>query len=147
MAPVWAAPDLLLLSANDEQPTHRIKITPNGKVTSEQISEGSKWHAAGAPAGLSGQVVSKDGKKVWSVYQQGAALIEWDLGSKRGEVLTYTKGFPFAKDVLEKGATGLLITGGDDRYVRVWNLADLTPLREFRLSRGSPAPRARRWRC
>lgn len=136
--PVWAAPDLLLLSANDEQPTHRIKITPGGKITSEQISEGSKWHAAGAPVGLSGQVVSRDGKKVWSVYQQGAALIEWDLESKKGEVLTYTKGFPFAMDVLEKGSAGLLITGGDDRYVRVWNLADLTPLREFRVPSGVP---------
>jgi WD40 repeat protein len=138
-APVWSAPDQLLISDDDGQPVSRIKIAGNGHAVSEQIAEGARFHAAGSPAGLHGQVVSKDGHKVWAVYQQGAALVEWRLDSKSAEMLTSTKGFPFAMDVRESESSGgLLITGGDDHYVRVWNLADLSLFREFRVPSGVP---------
>lgn len=138
-APVWAAPDLLLISGEDGQPTQRVKVAPDGTAAAEQIAEGARWHADGTPAGLSGQVVSKDGAKVWAIYQQGAALIEWNLSKKEADVLTYTKGFPYAMDVLDDGVrAGMMITGGDDRFVRVWNLTDLSLLREFQVPSGVP---------
>jgi WD40 repeat protein len=41
--------------------------------------------------------------------------------------------------VLErKGEEGFLITGGDDRFVRVWNLSDISLRREFRVNVGVP---------
>jgi WD40 repeat protein len=137
-ADVWAGQDVLFISGEDGQPTQRVKVAPDGAVA-EEIAKGSKWHGAGDPAGLTGQVVSKDGAKVWATYEQGAALVEWNLGRKEADVLTHTHGFPYTLDVLEEeGRPGLLITGGDDRFVRVWNLSDLSLRREFKVPFGVP---------
>ncbi|MFL6331967.1 MAG: WD40 repeat domain-containing protein [Pyrinomonadaceae bacterium] len=138
-AGVWAAQDVLLISGEDGQPTQRVRVVPEGTAVAEEIAKGATWHGTGDPAGLSGQVVSKDGAKVWASYEQGAALVEWNLGRKEADVLTQTNGFPYALDALEEeGRPGLLITGGDDSYVRVWNLSDLSLRREFKVPFGVP---------
>ena len=138
-ASAWASPDVLLISGEDGEPTRRVRVATDGTAAAERIAEGSLWHASGSPAGLSRLVVSKDGGKVWAAYRQGAALVEWDLNKKKADLLTHTKGFPHALDVLEEaGTAGLVITGGDDRFVRVWHLADLSLLREFQVPTGVP---------
>lgn len=134
----WLAPDRLLVFEND-QPSRLMSISADGAASVSESLEGGKWHQAGTPSGLEGGVVSGDGRTAWGVFEMGAALAEWNLKTKDATLLTNTSGFPFAMAVLEhKGAEGLLMTGGDDGFVRVWNLSDIALRREFRVTKGVP---------
>jgi WD40 repeat protein len=84
-------------------------------------------------------VVSEDGNKVWATFQIGGFLTEFDLKTKSGNALISSNSFPYAMDVIESGnGNGFVATGGDDKFVRIWNLADLSLSREFQTNVGIP---------
>lgn len=137
-AAVWMSVDRLMLF-DEEVPSQLVQIGADGVASTVQLSEAARFHAAGNPSTMTGEVVSRDGQTVWEVFQLNALLFEWNVPAKKGTELIRADGFPFAMDALERaGDGGLMITGGDDGFVRIWNLSDLSLRREFRVSKGVP---------
>jgi WD40 repeat protein len=135
---IWSSPDLFVLFGN-EWPSQLIRLRPDGKYSSKRFPGGPKWHASGHPADLTASVSSSDGSTMWGIFRQGAALVQWKPKKKRAEILTMTQGSVYAMDARENpDGSGLLLTGGDDGFARVWNLTDLSLRREFRMPIGVP---------
>jgi len=125
-----------LVLFDEEVPAASIQVRANNEVSRTELLEAGKFHSAGTPSQITGQVLSLDGSKAWEVFQLGAALVECDLRKKDFNVLYNLKGFAYAMDVQEKSR--LLATGGDDGFVRIWKLSDLTRLKEFHVTVGVP---------
>jgi len=135
---IWSRPDLFVLFSN-EWPSQLIRLRPDGKYSSKRFPDGPKWHASGHPADLAASVASSDGSTIWGIFRQGVALVQWKPKKKRAEILTMTHGSVYAMDARENlDGSGLLLTGGDDGFARVWNLTDLSLRREFRMPLGVP---------
>ena len=137
---VWAAPDRLLLF-DDEQPAQLMRVSVDNKITTEKLPAlKGGWHGAGEPEDFKGAVVTADGQTVFGVFRLGAALVKWNVQAqdRRAEILTMTPGLVYTLDVLAQGDQGLIITGGDDRFVRVWQLPDFNLRREYAVPFGVP---------
>lgn len=134
----WTADNRLLVT-NGYYPQEIITINPDGKTESEKITDGGRFHQSGTPAEMTGVAISKSNKKVWETFQIGGVLAEDDLEKKTSDILINSRSLPFAMDVIETiNNANYLVTGGDDRFVRVWNLSDLTLLKEFQVENGVP---------
>lgn len=81
-------------------------------------------------------VVSADASKAWEVFQLNAALFELDLNKQTVEERYSVNGLLYAMDVRE--GLNLIATGGDDKFVRVRKLSDLSLVKEFRVVPGVP---------
>ena len=131
----WAANGLLVLF-DSEVATDRIRIDERGQISRTGLLKAGTWHQAGSPSHMTGQVVSKDGAMAWQVFQLGAALVESDLEKKSFDDVYYLRGYAYAMHVRE--SVGLIATGGDDEFVRVRKLSDLSLIKEYRVSPGVP---------
>jgi WD40 repeat protein len=135
---IWSRPDLFVIFGH-EWPSQLVRLRADGKHSSKRFPDGPKWHASGHPADLAASVASSDGSTIWGIFRQGAALIQWKPKKKRAEILTMTQGSVYAMDARENpDGSGLLLTGGDDGFARVWNLKHLSLRREFRMPIGVP---------
>jgi hypothetical protein len=131
----WAANGNLVLF-DGEVASARVLIDSKGRVTRTDLLKGADWHSEGSAANLTGQVVSADGAMAWEVFQLGAALVELDLNKKTFDELHSIRGLLFALDVHE--ALNLFASGGDDGFVRVRKLSDLSLVKEFKAEPGVP---------
>ena len=131
----WAANASLVLF-DGEVANARVSIDGKGRVTRTDLFKAADWHGAGSPANLTGQVVSADCSMVWEVFQLGATLVELDLIKKTFEELHSVRGYLYALDVREP--LNLIGTGGDDGFVRVRKLSDLSLVKEFKAEPGVP---------
>jgi WD40 repeat protein len=85
---------------------------------------------------LTGQVSNRDGSKVWASYSKGPGLMEFDLTTKKIKTLIGGPSGAYAVSVTtEDGQTGDLLTGGADGYVRLWNLADISLNKEYKVAK------------
>lgn len=134
----WISNERLLLSSNGD-PSEIVTIKADGKTQIQELNKGGNWHKAGNPAEMTDQAVSKDGRKIWETFQLTGSLIEFDLEKDDAKILIDSNSFPFAMSVRESAdGAGYLATGGDDKFVRVWNLNDLSLQKEFQVSVGVP---------
>jgi WD40 repeat protein len=134
-AAAWSANGSAVLFASDI-PIKRISVDSNGGITESELLKAGTWHGAGQPANMTGQVVSPDGSKAWEIFQLNATLGEIDLNKKSTKSLLVLLGNVYTFDVSEEWK--LLATGGDDEFVRVRRLSDLTLIKEFRVKPGVP---------
>jgi WD40 repeat protein len=134
-AAAWSAKGTLVLF-DQEVAVESVTINDRGELTRSELFKSGTWHGAGTPAHMTGRVVSPDGSRAWEVFQLGASLVELDLQAKKFDELHRTKSYLHALDVHER--TNLLATGGDDGYIRVRRLDNLTLLKEFQVTQGVP---------
>ena len=125
-----------LVLFDDEVPAGSVQVKPNNEISRTELLKSGTFHAAGTPSSITGQAVSPDGSKAWEVFQMGAALVECDLRKKACNELYSQKALAYTMDVQEH--SGLLATGGDDGFVRIGKLSDLTRLKEFHVAAGVP---------
>lgn len=131
----WSAGGSLVLF-DREVAMARVSIDTKGRVTRSDLFKAATWHRAGAPAKMTGQVVSTDGSMAWEIFQFGASLVELDLNKKTFDELHSIGGYLYAMDVREP--LNLFATGGDDGFVRVRKLSDLSLVKEFKAEPGVP---------
>jgi len=131
----WATNGSLVLF-DREVANARVSIDGKGRVTRTELLKGAEWHGAGSPANMTAQVVSADGLMAWEVFQLGATLVELDLNKKTFDELHSVRGYLYALDVREP--LNLFGTGGDDGFVRVRKLSDLSLVKEFKAEPGVP---------
>ena len=131
----WAANGNLVLF-DDEVANARVSIDDKGSVTRTELLKQADWHQAGTPEIMTAQVVSADGSMAWEVFQLGATLVEVDLNKKTFDTLHSIRGSLFALEVHE--SLNLVGTGGDDGFVRVRKLSDLSLVKEFKVEPGVP---------
>ena len=125
---VWTNPtNLLLFDWLD--PTELVRIGKNGKARSVKKFERFKSDTRGRAFDLTGQVTSADGARVWAIYRKGPGLLEFPLAS--GKIKTLIGGPSGAYALSVATQDGLLLTGGSDRYVRLWKLADFSLIKEY----------------
>ena len=121
---------------DDEVATTRVTIDAHAHASRTELLKASEWHGGASPATMMGQVVSLDGSMVWEVFQLGASLVELNLNKKSFDELYSIRGYLYALDVREQ--LNLLATGGDDGFVRVRKLSDLSLVKEFKAEPGVP---------
>ena len=131
----WSADGSLVLF-DYEVANARVSIDARGRVTRTELFKAAEWHGSGSPANMTAQIVSADGSMAWEVFQLGATLVELDLNKKTFDELYSVMGYLYAIDVREQ--LNLLATGGDDQFVRVRKLSDLSLVKEFKAEPGVP---------
>lgn len=130
----WISNSELLLFA-DDRPVQIISIESGGKTTAREISKRGGFHESGSPTKMMGAAINSKASKAWAVFQLNGSLVEFDLVKHEANWLIVSNSLPFAMDVLElRDGAGYLATGGDDKFVRVWSLADLVLKREFQVA-------------
>lgn len=108
------------------------QVQANGTVTTEKFEP--KKQESGNMLGVSGQVANADGSKVWASYSKAGGLVEIDLVTKKVTKLFEERSGAYAMSVdSEDGEAGHLLTGGADGYVRLWNLSDISLIKEYAL--------------
>ena len=127
-ASVWANPTNLLLF-HWLDPSELVQIPKNGKAWSVKKFERFESDTRGRAFDLTDQVASADGARVWATYRQGPGLLEFTLASRKIKTLIGGPSGAYALSVATQD--GLLLTGGADRYVRLWKLADLSLSKEY----------------
>lgn len=131
----WSG-DGRLVIFDQEVATTRVAIDAQGRVTQTELLKDAQWHGDGAPSNMTGHVVSANGSTAWEVFQLGAALVELDLNKKTFDELHSLPVYLHALDVRE--SLNLFATGGDDGFVRVRKLSDLSLVKEFKVEPGVP---------
>ena len=131
----WSSNGELILF-DHEVATGRVTMNSAGQTSRSDLLKGATFHGAGSPSNMTGHVVAPDGSQVWQVFQLGATLVESNLNSKSFEVLYSLPGYLYAMEADDH--LGLIATGGDDKFVRVRKLSDLSLVKEFRVEAGVP---------
>jgi WD40 repeat protein len=133
-ASAWIdASTLMLFSWLD--PTEIVRIPRNGRATSIRKLKRPEADTRGRAFDLTGQVTTPDGSKAWSTYRKGPGLLEFDLVSNKIRTLIEGPSGAYAISALKQNNdTGQLLTGGADGYVRLWNLADMSLVKEFHVA-------------
>ena len=131
----WAADGSIVLF-DREVANARVSIDARGRATRTELLKGAKWHRSGSPANMTGRIVSADGSMAWEVFQLGATLVELDLNKKTFDELYSVNGLLYAINVREQ--SDLLATAGDDQFVRVRKLSNLSLVKEFKAEPGVP---------
>jgi WD40 repeat protein len=134
-APVWLdASQLMLFSWMN--PVEVFQISTNQPARSIRKFGQFESDTPGRAFALSGQVTNADGSKAWASYSKGPGLLEFDLSTNKIKTLLNGPSGAYAIDVItQDGQTGELLTGGADGYVRLWNLADISLLKEFKVAK------------
>ena len=131
----WSTDGSLVLF-DHEVAIARVSIDARGRATRAELLKAAQWHRSGTPANMTGKVVSADGSTAWEVFQLGASLVELDLNKKTFDELYSVRGYLHAIDVREP--FDLFATAGDDGFVRVRKLSDLSLVKEFKAEPGVP---------
>lgn len=131
----WSANGSLVLF-DFEVANARVSIDAQGHMTRTELLKAAEWHGSGSPAKMAEQIVSADGSMAWEVFQLGASLVELDLNKKTFDELYSLRSYLYALDVREP--LNLIATGGDDGFVRVRKLSDLSLVKEFKAEPGVP---------
>lgn len=136
-ASVWlGASQLMLFEWLD--PVEVVQLSPKTPVKSVRKFDRFEADTPGRAFDLTGQVANAAGSKVWASYSKGPGLLEFDLTTSKFKTLIGGPSGAYALSVVsEDGQTGELLTGGADGYVRLWNLADLSLLKEFKIAKPS----------
>ncbi len=136
---VWLTAQKALLF-DWKEPRRLVQVGDETISSLDEFSWPGTWHVPGSPAGEANWVVARANTHAWGVFEQGAALTEWNLEAKsKPTVLTMTPGLVFAMDAYDpSNEPGLLLTGGDDGYVRIWDLDQLSLRQEFKMPEGVP---------
>jgi WD40 repeat protein len=131
----WFAPDSAIIFDASKP----IKSILFQKGTEEIWGQKQGWHAQGSPSEMIDLAVAADGKTAFTVYRKGAALARWEQQKDMAEMLTMTLSNIYSMDILLKDdKSGLVLTGGDDGYVRAWSLPEFSLRREFRVENEFP---------
>lgn len=113
-------------------------VQVSAKTSAKSIRKFERFEAdtRGRAFDLSGQVSDAAGTKVWASYSKGPGLLEFDLTTSKFKTLIGGPSGAYALSVVtEDGQTGELLTGGADGYVRLWNLADFSLLKEVKVAK------------
>ncbi|MBX3292478.1 MAG: WD40 repeat domain-containing protein [Acidobacteria bacterium] len=128
----WIGNERILLS-DEQEPLKFITINHTGRITTNEINKGGGFRGSGSPTDVSGQAVSSDERYVWHSFKKIGSLAQFDLKTKEAKLLIEFAPFPNAMDVREFGnSKGYIATAGDDMYARIWDLADLSLVREIK---------------
>ncbi|HXQ73130.1 MAG TPA: WD40 repeat domain-containing protein, partial [Pyrinomonadaceae bacterium] len=133
-ASLWLdASKLMLFTWMD--PFEIIEVSANAQPKSIRKFEQFESDTPGRAFALSGQVINADNSKVWASYSKGPGLLEFDLTTNKIKTLLGGPSGAYAVSVVtQDGQTGELLTGGGDGYVRLWNLADFSVLKEYKVA-------------
>lgn len=116
-------------------PIEIVQVSAKGRAKSLRKFERMESDTPGRPFDLTGYASNADGSKVWASYRQGPGLLEFDLASKKIKTLIGGPSGAYALSVLsDDGKTGEVLTGGADGYVRLWNLSDVSLLKEYKVA-------------
>ena len=132
----WCKDGSLLLF-DQEVPAELMKIDANGQPTRTDLVAGSPWQRTGSPADLTGRVISDDHSLVWETFRLGNMLSLCSLGTKSCDSLYRVSPMVLAMDLRDR-PDGVVATGGDDGFVRVWKQPDFSLVREFQVASGAP---------
>lgn len=133
-ASVWINSTTLLLF-NWLDPCELVQIAKNGKAVSVRKFERMEADTPGRAFDLTGQVSSANASKVWATYRKGPGLLEFDSASRKINTLIGGPSGAYALSVITQDSKdGLLVTGGADGYVRLWNLSDFSLTREYHVA-------------
>lgn len=130
----WSTNNSLLVYDN-EGGVDRVSIDDRGQISNSKILDSSEARNS-RPPNMSSQAVSANGSMVWGVVELGAIMVEWDVNKRSVDTLLKIDGNIYAFHAREQ--LGLFATGGDDEFVRVRRLADLSLVKEFRVDLGVP---------
>jgi WD40 repeat protein len=133
-AALWIDGDKLMLFEWLD-PKEIVQISANEPAKSIRKLERFESDTRGRAFDLTGQVSNLDGSKVWASYRKGPGLLEFDLSTKKLKTLIGGPSGAYALSVVtEDGKTGDVLTGGADGYVRLWKLADLSLIKEYKVA-------------
>lgn len=131
---VWIDTARLMLF-NWLDPSEVVQVSRREPAKSIQKFGRMEADTPGRAFDLTGQVVNADGSKAWASYSKGAGLLEFDLASNKIKTLIGGPSGAYALSVVtQDGQSGELLTGGADGYVRLWKLADLSLIKEYRIA-------------
>lgn len=131
---VWMnSTNLLLFDGLD--PSENVEIAKNGKAISVKKFERMKADTPGRAFDLTWQVATSNASRVWATYRKGPGLLEFDLAAGKIKTLIGGPSGAYALSVITPDSKGgLLLTGGADGYVRLWNLSDLSLSKEYHVA-------------
>jgi len=125
-----------LLLFNWLDPTEIVQFVAGAAPKSIRKFDRMESDTPGRAFELTGQVTSADGSKAWASYSKGPGLLEFDLtANKIKTLITGPSGAYAVSVVTQDGQSGELLTGGADGYVRLWNLADISLLKEYKVAK------------
>ena len=131
---LWIDKDKLMLWEWMD-PVEVVQVSLNKPPKNIRKFERFESDGPGRAFGLSGQVSNADGSKAWASYRQGPGLMEFNLATKKIKTLIGGPSGAYALSVLsEDGQTGEVLTGGADGYVRLWKLAGLSLVKEYKVA-------------
>jgi WD40 repeat protein len=116
-------------------PVEIVQVSAKEPVKSIRKFERFESDTRGRAFDLTGQVSNADGSKAWASYRKGPGLLEFDIATKKFKTLIGGPSGAYALSVhTEDGKTGEVLTGGADGYVRLWKLADLSLIKEYKVA-------------
>jgi WD40 repeat protein len=117
-------------------PVEIVQISAGAPAKSIRKFQRFEADTPGRPFDLTGQVSNAEGSKVWASYSKGPGLLEFDLTTNKIKTLIGGPSGAYAISVdIQDGQTGDLLTGGADGYVRLWNLADISLIKEYKVAK------------
>jgi len=139
MSAIWLGDDRAILFSWDA-PSRLVEVGAQGVKVAKDFGKLEGFHGSGEPFGKVSWAVQRNAESAWGVFPEQSGVAQWNLpGKGKPEILTETPSLVYTMDVRRHtDGTGLIVTGGDDKYVRVWRLPDLSLQREFRVADGVP---------
>ena len=133
-ASTWLdASNLLLFDWLD--PSELVRIGRNRRAISVRKFDRMEADTPGRAFALSGLASNARGSKAWATYRKGPSLLEFDLSAGKIKTLLGGPSGAYGLSVLPQDAVnGLLLTGGADGYVRLWQLSDISLIREYEVA-------------
>ncbi|RPJ55075.1 MAG: hypothetical protein EHM23_27360 [Acidobacteria bacterium] len=130
-----------ILMFEGESPAQRVSLTAGGrKIKLGKRVTSSAFRAAFTPTQLVATVASADRPQAYGVFRQNSALAVWDLGSGKGDLLIFKPASVFTFEV--SGAVdqdpSIIVTAGDDGFIRIWSLPDYRLKREIKTNLAVP---------
>ena len=130
----WISPfKLLMFEAFDPSTVGDVPV--RGRKIRIRKLKRMKADTEGRAFDLSDQVASEDGSKAWATYRKGPGFLEFDLRTNKIKTLIRGQSGAYSISVSQHGRNeGRLLTSGADGFVRLWNLDNISLIREFRVA-------------